>query len=105
MALADDSVDSVAGLSKNHPSNWHSAQPGSEIVMVSAGLFISALDPLLRAHQAQGQSSVVVPIDDLYDEFNFGERTPQAIRDFLQTAVKAWHTAPAISLVKRPSLP
>jgi hypothetical protein len=36
----------------------------------------------------------VVLIDDLYDEFSFGEHNPSAIRDFLQTASKAWRTAP-----------
>jgi uncharacterized repeat protein (TIGR01451 family) len=99
MALADDRIDSVAGIRANHPSQWHSALPGSEIVMVSAEAFAGELDPLLRAHKAQGQSSAVVLVDDLYNEFNFGERTPQAIRDFLQTAIKAWHTKPQYLLL------
>ena len=67
--------------------------------MVSAEAFAGALEPLLRAHKAQGKSSAVVLVDDLYDEFNFGEHSPQAIRDFLQTAVKAWHTAPRYLLL------
>ena len=99
MAVADDRIASAAGIRKNHPSQWHIAQPGSEIVMVSAEAFAGALEPLLRAHKAQGKSSAVVLVDDLYDEFNFGEHSPQAIRDFLQTAVKAWHTAPRYLLL------
>ena len=99
MAVADDRIASATGIRKNHPSQWHIAQPGSEIVMVSAEAFAGALEPLLRAHKAQGKSSAVVLVDDLYDEFNFGEHSPQAIRDFLQTAVKAWHTAPRYLLL------
>ena len=99
MAVADDRIASAAGIRRNHPSQWHIAQPGSEIVMVSAEAFAGALEPLLRAHKAQGKSSAVVLVDDLYDEFNFGEHSPQAIRDFLQTAVKAWHTAPRYLLL------
>jgi len=99
LALADDRVASPAGVRANHPSHWHSAQSGSEIVMVTHENFASALPPLIRAHQAEGKSSAVVPVNDLYDEFNFGEHSPYAIRDFLQTASTAWHTAPKYLLL------
>jgi uncharacterized repeat protein (TIGR01451 family) len=94
LAVASDLVDSVAGISPNHPSHWHRAQAGSEIVMVSHGSFAAALGPLVHAHEAEGKSTAVVLIDDLYDEFSFGEHNPLAIRDFLQTATKTWRTAP-----------
>jgi hypothetical protein len=45
------------GIHQNHPSHWHSAQPGSEIVMISPGAFAGALDPLLHAHKAEGKSA------------------------------------------------
>jgi len=94
LAVASDRIDSVAGVSPNHPSHWHRAQPGSEIVMVSYEPFAAALNPLVRAHEADGKSVAVPLINDLYDEFNFGEHSPFAIRDFLQTATKVWHTPP-----------
>ena len=99
LALADDRVASPAGIHANHPSHWHSAQSGSEIVMVTHEDFASALPPIVRAHQAEGKSSAVVPVNDLYDEFNFGEHSPYAIRDFLQTASTAWHAAPKYLLL------
>jgi uncharacterized repeat protein (TIGR01451 family) len=99
LALAADSVDSVAGIRQNHPTHWHSPQPGSNIVMVSAGDFADALTPLVRAHKAEGKSSAVVLVDDLYDEFSFGEHNPNAIRDFLHTATKVWSTAPSYLLL------
>ncbi|HEV3307402.1 MAG TPA: C25 family cysteine peptidase [Candidatus Sulfotelmatobacter sp.] len=99
MAVAYDRVAQTAGIRRNHPSHWHSAQSGSEIVMVSAEAFAGALGPILHAHQAEGKSSAVVLVDDLYDEFNFGQHSPLAIRDFLQTAVKAWHNAPRYLLL------
>ena len=57
------------------------------------------MSPLVRAHQTEGETSAVVPINDLYDEFNFGERTPFAIRQFLQTAVQNWKKPPAYLLL------
>ena len=62
--------------------------------MVTSDDFSGALGPLKRAHEALGKSSALVLVDDLYDEFTFGQHSPLAIRAFLQTAVNAWHTAP-----------
>jgi uncharacterized repeat protein (TIGR01451 family) len=99
LAVADDRIASVAGVWPNHPSHWHSSQPGADIAMVTYGPFASALAQLVRAHQAEGKSSAVVPINDLFDEFNFGERSPVAIRQFLQTATKNWKRPPAYLLL------
>jgi hypothetical protein len=89
----------VLGIRQNHPSRWHDPQPGSEIVMVSPAAFADALKPLVRAHEAAGQPSSIVLIDDLYDEFNFGERSPFALRSFLQTAAKLWQITPRYLLL------
>jgi Peptidase family C25/Domain of unknown function DUF11 len=94
IALADSRIALAVGTRQNHPSHWHSAQSGSDIVIVSPEAFAGALGPVIRAHEAEGKSSTLVLIDDLYDEFNFGEHSPVAIRAFLQTAVKVWHIAP-----------
>jgi uncharacterized repeat protein (TIGR01451 family) len=99
LAVADDGVASAAGVWPNHPSHWHSVQAGADIAMVTYGPFAGALAPLVRAHQAEGKSSAVVPVNDLYDEFNFGERTPFAIRQFLQTANQNWKKPPSYLLL------
>ena len=99
LAVTDDRVASVAGVQASHPSSWHSAQPGADIAMVTHGDFAGALVPLVRAHRAEGKSSVVIPINDLYDEFNFGERSPLAVKQFLQTATQNWKKAPTYLLL------
>jgi hypothetical protein len=99
MAVAADRVQSPGDLRPNHPSHWHSAQAGAEEVMISAEPYMPALEPILRAHREQSLSSVAISVDDLYDEFNFGEHSPYAIRDFLQTAKQAWHLAPTYMLL------
>jgi uncharacterized repeat protein (TIGR01451 family) len=99
LAVATDRVASVAAVRPNHPSRWHSAQPGADIAMVSLEDFAGVLQPLVQAHRAEGKSSAVVLINDLYDEFNFGEHSPYAIRRFLQFASKNWKTAPKFLLL------
>jgi uncharacterized repeat protein (TIGR01451 family) len=98
-AVAHDRVAASAGVWPNHPSQWHRAQAGADIAIVTYGPFAGALDPLIKAHEAQGKSSIVAHINDLYDEFNFGERSPFAIRQFLQTANKNWKKPPSYLLL------
>jgi hypothetical protein len=99
LAVAADRIAVAAGLRANHPSTWHSAQPGAEIAMVSHESFVGALPPLVTSHKTAGKSSVVVPIGDLYDEFNFGERSPSAVKQFLQTANQNWRIKPKYLLL------
>ncbi|MFZ0808925.1 MAG: C25 family cysteine peptidase, partial [Candidatus Sulfotelmatobacter sp.] len=99
LAVAADRIASAPVVAPNHPSHWHSAQSGADIAMVTYEEFASALVPLIQAHQAEGKSSVVVPINDLYDEFNFGERSPFAIRQFLQGATQNWKKPPSYLLL------
>jgi uncharacterized repeat protein (TIGR01451 family) len=99
LALTNDRIETPPGIQQNHPSHWHDPLPGSRIVMITAPSFGSALQPLVAAHEAAGQSTALVSVDDLYDEFNFGEHSPGAIKSFLRTAVKAWHTAPQYLLL------
>ena len=99
LAVAADQMSSAAGVWPNHPSHWHSAQAGADIAMITYGPFASALVPLVSAHLAEGKTSAVIPINDLYDEFNFGERTPFAIRWFLQTAKQNWKKPPTYLLL------
>ncbi|HTZ82872.1 MAG TPA: C25 family cysteine peptidase [Candidatus Acidoferrales bacterium] len=99
LAVASDRIASPAGVWPNHPSHWHIIQRGADIAMVTHGEFASALAPLVRAHEALGKTSVVVPILDLYDEFNFGERSPFAVKRFLATAKKNWSRPPSYLLL------
>jgi uncharacterized repeat protein (TIGR01451 family) len=99
LAVANDRIASVAGTYSNHPSHWHLAQRGADIAMVTHGEFAAALAPLVQAHEAEGKTSVIVPIGELYDEFSFGERNPSAIKQFLQTAQQNWRKPPSYLLL------
>ncbi len=98
-AFTNAQVLAAAGIQSHHPSQWHSRQNGADIAMITYGDFASTLTPLVQAHQAEGKTSAIVPIADLYDEFNFGERSPNAIRQFLQTAKTTWRTPPSYLLL------
>jgi uncharacterized repeat protein (TIGR01451 family) len=99
LAVADDAMASPVALVYNQPSNWHASQAGAQVVMISDPAFASQLTPLVSLRQSQGWSVAVVLTDDIFDEFNFGERSPQAIRDFLQNSTTQWQTQPQYVLL------
>jgi hypothetical protein len=49
--------------------------------------------------EAQGFSVALIDVEDLYDEFSFGMKTPQALRDFLSRARSSWTKAPRFVLL------
>ena len=99
LALADEEIAHPFNLVRNHPSTWHRAQDGDEVLMISSDQFASQLTPLLQLRRSQEKSAALLLIDDLYDEFNFGERSPYAIRDFLKTASERWRNKPKYLLL------
>ena len=79
-----DQLSSASDLTMHQPdSAIHKPQtPG--MVIISHPDFVNSLTPLVALHQSQGQQVTVVTTDQIFDAFNFGERSPYAIRDYLQ---------------------
>ena len=94
LVFLDDRVFIVLDLVASHD-----LVVGNFDVFLRAELLVVDGRAVLAVHQAEGKSSAVVPINDLYDEFNFGERTPVAIKQFLQTAQQNWKTPPTYLLL------
>ena len=49
--------------------------------------------------QSEGLSVAIVDVEDVFDEFSFGVKTPQAIKDFLGFARSSWQKAPRFLLL------
>jgi uncharacterized repeat protein (TIGR01451 family) len=99
LASSGDQALAQTDVIPNHPSRWHSVQPGADIVMITYGDFATALKPLVQAHQQEGKTVAVIPVSDLYDEFSFGVRSPFAIKKFLRVAAQNWRHAPTYLLL------
>ncbi len=99
LALSAGQIAKPVQLAANQPSQWHSPQAGSQVVVIAHPAFADVLAPLVDLRRQQGRTVSVVLTDDIYDEFSFGEHSPQAIRDFLQTATQNWTTAPKYLLL------
>lgn len=99
LALTSDLAKQPAGIMENRPSSWRQPSQAADLVIVTRGEFANAIEPLRNLRQSQGLNTVVVDIEDVYDEFSYGNRSPQALRDFLSYATTNWRLAPRFVLL------
>ncbi len=98
-ATAVGNVTAPAGIAANAPSTWSSHSNRAKFVIVSHASFIDTLAPLVAQRKAQGLETVVVDVQDVFDEFGYGSKSPHAIRSFLQYARSWWQTAPTHAML------
>ncbi|MEW6129644.1 MAG: C25 family cysteine peptidase [Acidobacteriota bacterium] len=82
LAIANDQPGQPVSVKLNIPSDLKPAS-GADFVVIANGQFLDALKPLKQKREAEGLKVALVDVEDLYDEFNFGNKSPQAIRAFL----------------------
>jgi hypothetical protein len=82
-----------AEIAANRPSTWSDRKGSANLLIVSNSAFLQAASVLVPVRQRDGISSALIDVEDLYDEFNFGIRGPEAIRAFLESAAQ-WKTKP-----------
>jgi uncharacterized repeat protein (TIGR01451 family) len=99
LVFSEDQIAPPSGLAFHKPAALAEQRLGSHMVVITHPDFESALGPLVRLHESRGQSVEVVTIDEVFDAFNYGERSPFAIRDFLQNAESRWSRKPQYLLL------
>ena len=99
LALTGEKAKSPAQVVLNQPSNWHQGMRGYDLVIISHQDFLESVKPLKNLRENQGYSVALVDVEDVYDEFSFGVKTPQAIKDFLLRAKSQWKKAPRFVLL------
>ena len=105
LVFSDDAVSAPVSIAYHAPSSLDDRHRGADIVMITHPLFSSSLAPLVELRESQGHNVSTVTVDEIFDEYNFGERSPFAIRSFLADAVSHWHRKPeSILLVGDASL-
>ena len=93
-AFTEGKIKSPAKVESNEPSSWYLGSNGADLVIISHRDFLKSMEPLRRDRGSRGLSVSLIDVADLYDEFNFGQKSPQAIKDFLAWARTHWKKAP-----------
>ncbi|GEM_PF-924656 len=86
-------------LSLNQPSSWRNGSRAADLLILTAGEFAAAVEPLKALRQREGLAVEVVQLEDVFDEFSYGQKSLQAVKDFLLYARTSWQRAPRYLLL------
>jgi hypothetical protein len=98
LALTDDRAKNPIEIVSNRPSEWHQEKGGYDLIIISHRDFLNSLHPLKQLRVSQGLRVALIDVEDIYDEFSFGNKSPKALKDFLASAKKKWHKPPRFVL-------
>jgi uncharacterized repeat protein (TIGR01451 family) len=99
LAFSNDQISVPAALSFHAPSSLERPQPSADLVVIAYPDFAASVAPLVKLHETKGDSVSVVTTDQVFDAFNFGERSPFALQSYLQLLATSWHTRPQAVLL------
>jgi hypothetical protein len=99
LAVGTGAVRQPVGVLPNRPSAWHAATEGADLLIIGHRSLLPALEPLRGLRESQGLKVAVVDVESVYDEFAFGVKSPQAIRDLLACAINTWSRPPRYLLL------
>lgn len=81
-----DNIETVAGISPVNKSNL-TIEERTDVVFISHKNFISQAERLAEyRRQTLGLKVEVIDAEDIYKEYNFGKKSPHAIKEFLKFA-------------------
>ncbi len=99
LAFTAAQVKHPVTIRANAPSSWHQPIHAADLVIISHGMFMDHVTPLKTMRKSQGWSVAVIDVQDVYDAFNYGAKSPWALRHFLHHASTAWQTPPRFVLL------
>jgi hypothetical protein len=71
---------------RDEPSDWRSVAHHYDYLIITYEDFYAAMSPLVDHYASQGMDVALIKLGDVYDEFNYGLKSPQAIYEFIQYA-------------------
>lgn len=86
-------------LVPNIPSTLSTTGNNASFIVITYKDFVNEANTWANYRQAQGLSTKVIDIEDIYDEFSYGVHQTDGIKAFLQYAKNNWQTPPQYALL------
>jgi len=99
LAFSGTAVKTAGNIKADRPSSLRDKGNGADLVIITTQGLMGSVEPLKELRQRQGLKVSVVDVEDIYDEFNFGEKSALAIKDFLSYTRTNWSPAPRYVLL------
>lgn len=87
-----------SSLKMDQASDWKNVNNRADYVIITHDDFSGAASNLAAHRRNSGLEVVIVKIEDIYDEFNYGIFNPKAIQDFLKRSL-SWNKVPTYVLL------
>jgi len=84
---------SVAAIEKANTADLLATSNSADYFIIAHTEFLTAIQPLADYRATQGLKVAVIDVQHIYDIFNYGRISPEAIRDFLIYAYSNWQSA------------
>jgi hypothetical protein len=89
VAFAQEQIEHPS-IEKDIPSQLNHSSAGADYIVISHPMFLSTIQQLADYRANKGMRVVVADVEEIYDEFSFGNFNPEAIRLFLTYARNNW---------------
>jgi len=92
LAATDDALKAPVWIKADSPSRLKRRGVLGEHVIIAPAQLCRSAAYLARHRREQGLYAMVVDVEDVYDEFNYGIVSPKAIRSFVSYASSNWRS-------------
>lgn len=89
----------ASALAVNEPASLRMGNNSANFVIIAPQQYHEQLEALKQQREIDGFRPVIVDVENIYDEFNYGVHSPQAIKDFLTYAKANWTLKPEYVLL------
>ena len=93
-AVAWSAATPLAKATADRPSDLRNAATAADYLVIAPRALRTPANRLAAYRADQGYRTLVVDIENIYDEFNHGRPSPHAVRGFLSHAATAWAVPP-----------
>lgn len=97
--ILEQTLFNYDALPRPESKDVHVADNGATYLIITHPDFYDAVQGLKSYRESQGETVAVVESDDIYDAYNDGVKSPEAIRAFLEHAYATWSPKPVYVLL------
>lgn len=98
-AVAAGAEKQAASIVPNTPSTLSQPTNAGQLIIITHKNWLAEADAWADYRRAGGFNVKVIDVEDVYDEFNFGNPSARSLTDFMQLAKTQWQTPPSYLLL------
>lgn len=98
-AVSDEGIKQPVSIVQNTPSALSNSAHNANLLIITHKNFTGQANDWANYRTGQGSSVKTVDVEDIFDEFNFGNSGSLPIRAFIEYAKNNWQTPPGYVLL------